>query len=112
MSRNDTWTRTVELTFTAYMATTPTSLRTASTRADVRRGALLAVASMVCVQLGLAASVGLFDDVGPEGAACLRLVFAGLLLLALVRPRMRSFSRGSLAATVALGAGAGAPVRA
>ena len=33
----------------------------------------MALASMICVQLGLAASVGLFDDVGPEGAACLRL---------------------------------------
>ena len=30
-----------------------------------RNGAALAVAAMLCVQLGLAASVGLFDDVGP-----------------------------------------------
>ena len=40
-----------------------------------------------CVQLGLAASVGLFDQVGPEGAAWLRLAWAGVLLLVLVRPR-------------------------
>ena len=49
------------------------------TRRDTRTGAGMALASMICVQLGLAASVGLFDDVGPEGAACLRLTWAGLL---------------------------------
>jgi inner membrane transporter RhtA len=63
----------------------------------------MALVSMLCVQLGIAASVGLFDDVGPEGAACLRLAFAGVVLLVLVRPRPRAFSRASLAATLALG---------
>ena len=58
---------------------------------------------MLCVQLGIAASVGLFDEVGPEGAACLRLAFAGLILLAVVRPRPSAFSRSSLAAAIALG---------
>ena len=47
----------------------------------------MAVAAMLCVQLGLAASVGLFDRIGPEGAAWLRLAWAGVLLLVLVRPR-------------------------
>ena len=35
---------------------------------------------MLCVQLGLAASVGLIDEVGAEGAAWLRLFWAGVLL--------------------------------
>ncbi|MDG6108008.1 EamA family transporter [Dactylosporangium aurantiacum] len=62
-----------------------------------------AIASMICIQLGLAASVGLFDSVGPSGAVCLRLACAALLLLALVRPRPRDFTRASILATVALG---------
>jgi inner membrane transporter RhtA len=69
-----------------------------------RTGAGMALVSMPFVQLGIAASVGLFDEVGPEGAACLRLAFAGLILLAIVRPRPRAFSRSSLAAAIALGA--------
>jgi len=58
---------------------------------------------MLCVQLGLAASVGLFDRIGPEGAAWLRLAWAGVLLLVLVRPRPSAFTRSSLLACVALG---------
>ena len=56
-----------------------------STRARV--GTSMAVASMLCVQLGLAASVGLIDELGAEGAAWLRLAWAGVLLLVVVRPR-------------------------
>jgi inner membrane transporter RhtA len=63
----------------------------------------MAVASMLCVQLGLAASVGLFDRVGPEGTAWLRLAWAGLLFALVVRPRPSWFSRSSFAACVALG---------
>lgn len=63
----------------------------------------MALVAMLCVQLGVAASVGLFDDVGADGAACLRLAFAGLIVLAVVRPRPRAFSRRSLGAAVALG---------
>jgi inner membrane transporter RhtA len=68
-----------------------------------RSGAPLAVASMLCVQLGLAASVGLFERVGPEGAAWLRLAWAGVLLLVLVRPRPSRFTRSGLLACIALG---------
>jgi inner membrane transporter RhtA len=64
----------------------------------------MALISMLFVQLGIAASVGLFDDIGPEGTACLRLAFAGLILLVVVRPRLRAFSRAGLIATLALGA--------
>lgn len=63
----------------------------------------MAIASIVCVQLGLAASVGLFDQVGPEGAAWLRLAWGGVLLLAVVRPRPSSFTRSGLVACVGLG---------
>jgi inner membrane transporter RhtA len=63
----------------------------------------MAIASMLCVQLGLAASIGLFDHIGPEGAAWLRLAWAGVLLLVVVRPRPSAFTRSSLLACVALG---------
>jgi inner membrane transporter RhtA len=63
----------------------------------------MAITSILCVQLGLAASVGLFDRVGPEGAAWLRLAWAGVLLLVIARPRPSAFSRRGLVACVALG---------
>jgi inner membrane transporter RhtA len=68
-----------------------------------RTGATLAVAAMLCVQLGLAVSVGLFDRVGPEGAAWLRLAWAGVLLLVVVRPRPSSFRRSTFVACCGLG---------
>ncbi|WP_433717000.1 EamA family transporter [Actinoplanes sp. CA-051413] len=72
-------------------------------RSQARTGASMALASMVLVQLGLAVSVGLLDRIGAEGAAWLRLAWAGVILLVLVRPRLRSFTRASLLNTVALG---------
>jgi inner membrane transporter RhtA len=68
-----------------------------------RVGVSMAVASMVCVQLGIAASVGLIDQVGVEGAAWLRLAWAGVLLPVLVRPRLRGLSRATVLTAVALG---------
>ena len=68
-----------------------------------RTGTALALTSMTLVQLGLAASVGLFDRVGAEGAATLRLAWAGVILLVLVRPRPSSFSRRGLLAGTGLG---------
>ena len=70
---------------------------------SARTGTAMAVASMTCVQLGLAASVGIFDRVGPEGAAFLRLFWAGVIVAVLVRPRIRLMSRDTLLACVALG---------
>lgn len=63
----------------------------------------MAVASMSCVQLGLALSVHLFDQLGPLGTAALRLAWAGVLLLALVRPRRRDFTGRDLLACGVLG---------
>ncbi|MCP3803194.1 EamA family transporter [Allokutzneria sp. A3M-2-11 16] len=71
---------------------------------STRSGAAMALVAMLCVQLGLALSVGLFDRIGPDGAAWLRLAWAGVLLLVLVRPRPSSFSRPALLAGIALGA--------
>jgi inner membrane transporter RhtA len=76
----------------------------APARSAARSGAGMALASMVCVQLGIAASVGLFDEVGPEGAACLRLAWAGVVLLVAVRPHPSTFTRRGLAASITLGA--------
>ena len=73
------------------------------TRSPARTGASMAIASMLCVQLGLAASVGLIDDIGASGAAWLRLSWAGILLLVVVRPRLALHSREALVAGTALG---------
>jgi len=72
-------------------------------RSHARTGTFMAVGSMTCVQLGLALSVGLFDQVGPLGAAWLRLAWAGLVLLVVVRPRPSRFGRRGLLTAVALG---------
>jgi inner membrane transporter RhtA len=72
-------------------------------QAAARRGTGLALASMTSVQLGLAASIGMMDQVGVTGTAWLRLAWAGVLLLVIVRPRRRMFTGASLTACVALG---------
>jgi inner membrane transporter RhtA len=64
----------------------------------------MAVAAMCCVQLGIALSVGLFDQVGPEGAAWLRLAWAVLVVLLVARPWRIRFTRSALLTCVALGA--------
>lgn len=70
---------------------------------SARTGASMAMAAMLCVQLGLAASVGLIDQLGAAGVAWLRLFWAAVLLLVLVRPRPSAFGRETLLAGVALG---------
>ncbi len=74
-----------------------------TTTSSSRTGASMAVASMLCVQLGLAVSVGLIDDVGAEGAAWLRLFWAGVVMLLVVRPRPSAFSAEAWRAGIALG---------
>lgn len=63
----------------------------------------MAVVAMCSVQLGAAIAVGLIDDIGATGAAWLRLFWAGVLLLIIVRPRPSSFTRKSFLASVLLG---------
>jgi len=70
---------------------------------SARSGTALAVGSIVLVQIGLALSVGLIDEIGAQGAAWLRLAWAGVLVLVLIRPRLRSFDRSALLSSVALG---------
>jgi inner membrane transporter RhtA len=68
-----------------------------------RIGSLMAMGSMLCVQLGLAVSVGLIDRIGAEGAAWLRLAWAGIILLIVVRPKPSAFTRRTFLACAALG---------
>lgn len=66
-------------------------------------GSLMALASMTCVQLGLAVSVGLIEVLGPEGVAWLRLAWAAVILVAIGRPWRVRFSRAALGASAMLG---------
>jgi len=73
------------------------------TNDQARAGALMALGSMVCVQFGLAIAVTLIDEIGVEGAAWLRLAWAGILLVVIVRPRRVAFTRTSFLMCVLLG---------
>lgn len=80
--------------------------RPLATRPQLRTaqgGALMAVAAMSSVQLGLALSVPLFAQLGAVGTAGLRLAWAGLLVLVLIRPRLRDFAGRDLLACTLLG---------
>ena len=70
---------------------------------QARTGAIMAMGSMLCVQVGLAIAVTLIDQIGVEGAAWLRLAWAGVILLLLVRPRAVAFTRSSFLMCVVLG---------
>ena len=87
--------------FTGSMTTAPAISMPTVSRA--RTGALMAMGSMFCVQVGLAVSVGLIDQIGAEGAAWLRLLWAGALMLVIGRPRRSDFTRSGFAASVLLG---------
>jgi len=63
----------------------------------------MAVTSMLSVQLGLAVAVNLIDDLGAAGTTWLRLAWAGVVVLVLVRPRPSDFSPAAFRATVLLG---------
>ena len=63
----------------------------------------MATTSMLCVQIGLAVSVTLIDRIGAEGAAWLRLVWAGAIFLVVGRPWRLRLSRSALGAAVLLG---------
>ncbi len=70
---------------------------------QARTGAFMAMGSMACVQVGLAIAVTLIDQIGVQGAAWLRLAWAGVLMLVIVRPRPAAFTRKTFAACVLLG---------
>src|SRR4029078_12011177 len=58
---------------------------------------------MLCVQVGLAIAVTLIDRIGVEGAAWLRLAWAGVLMLVIIRPRPSAFTRKNFLVCVLLG---------
>ena len=64
---------------------------------------LLAVTSILSVQLSSALAVGLFPIVGPTGTAWLRLTAGALIFMAITRPPLRSVRREDLPALVGLG---------
>jgi len=64
---------------------------------------LLALAAMVSVQIGAAVAKTRFDEVEPVGAATLRLVIGAVVLLLLVRPRVRHWTRAQWTAATLLG---------
>lgn len=68
-----------------------------------RTGALMATGSMLSVQVGLALSLGLVQYIGVEGAAWLRLAWAGVLLVVIVRPRPSAFTRSTFLTSMLLG---------
>lgn len=63
----------------------------------------MAVASMTCVQLGLAVAVLLFDRMGPEGAGWVRLTWAAVIFVLVARPRPWRMAREHLLTCIALG---------
>ncbi|MDM4761582.1 EamA family transporter [Galbitalea sp. SE-J8] len=64
---------------------------------------LLAVAAVFSVQFGSATARTFFGETGPVGAAALRLVFASVVMLLVVRPRVRAWNRRTWLTVVALG---------
>ncbi len=73
------------------------------TTTQARTGALMAMGSMLCVQVGLAIAVTLIGRIGVEGAAWLRLAWAGVLMLVIVRPRVAAFTWATFRVCVVLG---------
>jgi inner membrane transporter RhtA len=63
----------------------------------------MATGSMLSVQVGLALSLGLIGQLGVEGAAWIRLAWAGVILLILVRPKPSAFTRSTFLTCVLLG---------
>jgi len=63
----------------------------------------MVLAAAGSLQVGAAFAVTLFDDLGPGGAAFLRLLLAAVVLLALWRPRVRGHSMADLRIAAAFG---------
>ncbi|MHA3724965.1 EamA family transporter [Leucobacter sp. HY1910] len=64
---------------------------------------VLAIAAIFSVQFGNALVGGMFGQIGPLGAATARLAFAAVMLLVIVRPRVRGWSRRTWFTVTALG---------
>ncbi len=64
---------------------------------------LLVVLAIVSAQTGSAVARTLFDELGVTGTALLRLSIGGIVLLAILRPPVRSWTRGQWSAAALLG---------
>jgi inner membrane transporter RhtA len=67
----------------------------------------MVLAAAVSVQFGAALGATLFDELGPGGASLLRQAFAAAILLALWRPRIRSYDAAALRLALAFGVALG-----
>lgn len=85
------------------MTDTATRPAPATPATSSRHGALMALAAMLSVQVGVALAVDLSHDVGALGAAWLRLVWAGPIMLLVLRPRLRGLSGEAWRACVTFG---------
>jgi inner membrane transporter RhtA len=70
---------------------------------DEARGVALVVAAVTSLQFGAGFAVTLFDELGPAGAAFVRLAVAAVVLLALWRPRVRGHPPRDLRLAAAFG---------
>ncbi len=64
---------------------------------------VLVLVAISSLQFGAAFGVTLFDEVGPTGAAAVRLLFAAAIMLAVWRPRPRAHTRDALRVALAFG---------
>jgi inner membrane transporter RhtA len=71
---------------------------------DEASGVALVVAAVTSLQFGAGFAVTLFDELGPAGAAFLRLAIAAVVLLAIWRPRVRGHPLADLRVAAAFGA--------
>src|ERR687888_2545292 len=71
------------------------------------RGVALVVAGVATAQFGAGYAVTLFDELGPAGAAFLRLFFAAMVLVAMWRPRLRGRPFAELRLAVSFGVALG-----
>jgi inner membrane transporter RhtA len=74
---------------------------------DEARGVALVVAAVTSLQFGAGYAVTLFDDLGPAGAAFVRLAVAAVVLLAIWRPRVAGHPGADLRVAAAFGVALG-----
>lgn len=63
----------------------------------------LVLAGVTSIQFGAALAATLFDDLGPAGTSALRLLFAAVAMLAVLRPAVRGRPAGDLRLVAAFG---------
>ncbi|QEC50896.1 EamA family transporter [Baekduia soli] len=68
----------------------------------------LVLSGVTSIQFGAALAATLFDELGPGGTSLLRLAFAAVILVAVVRPRLRGRSAHALWMAAAFGLALGA----